>query len=101
MQEVSRWDLHFVNFFESFMEDGDQWGHTASGQGARNARADGEDMSRLFTDRVETRGCRPTSSADDIEAQIKARLGLVLRAPEGREKKGGVYCPTQMAEVGL
>jgi hypothetical protein len=24
-----------------------------------------------------------------------------LRPPEGREKRGGVYCPTQMAEVGL
>jgi hypothetical protein len=46
----------------------------------------------MFVERVETKDTTD-KTADDIEAQIKARLGLVLRPPEGREKRGGGILP--------
>jgi hypothetical protein len=59
-----------LNFFERFMED--ETVHPSSRR-TRNARTDGQ-TSRLFVERVETKDT--TKTADDIEAQIKARLGL-------------------------
>jgi hypothetical protein len=95
MLSLSRWD-RTLNFFERFTED--ETVHPSSRQPAM-LELMGKHLG-LFVERVETKDATD-KTADDIEAQIKARLGLVLRAPGEREKKGGVYCPTQMAEVGL
>jgi hypothetical protein len=46
----------------------------------------------MFVERVETKDTTDRS-AEEIEAQIKARLGLVLRPPVEREKKGGGILP--------
>jgi hypothetical protein len=54
----------------------------------------------LFTDRVETK-----DTTDSIGGRNRGTdqgtAWAVLRAAVEREKRGGVYCPTQMAEVGL
>jgi hypothetical protein len=53
----------------------------------------------MFVERVETKDDRQDRRRHRGADQGTARPRL--RPPEGREKKGGVYCPTQMAEVGL
>jgi hypothetical protein len=80
------------------MQDGTSGGHPSSGR-TRNARTDGQASVGLFVERVETKDTTD-AAADDIEAQIKARLGL-SESGGGAGKKGGVYCPTQTGEMGL
>jgi hypothetical protein len=69
MLSLSRWD-RTLNFFERFMED--ETVHPSIR--TRNAELMGKHLG-LFVERVETKDVTD-KTADDIEAQIKARLGL-------------------------
>jgi hypothetical protein len=69
MLSLSRWD-RTLNFFERCMEDEDLHPSIRT----RNAELLGKHLG-LFVERVETKDVTDRS-ADDIEAQIKARLGI-------------------------
>jgi hypothetical protein len=85
MLSLSRWD-RTLNFFERFMED--ETVHPSIR--TRNAELMGKHLG-LFVERVETKDVSD-KTADDIEAQIKARLGLSETAG-GAGKKGGGILP--------